>query len=1853
MAGHAVSLTCLISTMFVLMVAGQHAVMDVGNPFDSFQDSFHGLTGSHSSSDTVDAQSNRTAPTSNGGKGVFGGTSVVLGFGSECSLERQCNVLLGLACTSNGARVSRCACAPSTPVYVDEGGVQKCVRPKELYEACVSNQECSFKNPNVRCVNFLCKCSQPFQLSPGRLCLLPSGPAGNIFPTAISVMLVLALLVAAGGYAYQKMLRERERSSSLSTKAGLSLQADTSSASSTARMLGGRWAWGRRCEYREGECNVLEDTDEPRRLRTQSEISLPRHPPRYISHKGSSRRVTGLSTLHECCSNAERSSSLSGNDRVSKDEPEKSDTPLLLHRTPEKRDLVCQQKREIEAKPERSVHSSSSPIHVLLPEDEQMRRILSDDQEIVVTVETGKGRHHLVTTPSLPPVFSLPRREPPPSESTMTDDSFMKDLKRRRGRLRGRHSAELPTAVTTSTLRTTSAGVTTTLPSDAGMLAAVHTTQQVNGPPAMRGVFGLSAPVRGFPASTEPAKQQTLTTEPVPTPASEMTANAVGSNVEEKANAPTQTSTTQSTPDRRPRNYESGYRSMRGTYDTIESRSSVVPVTNTLPSLGIRLQSAERNGQNSKGSDAEQGTVSMKTVLGATVLHSSTKDEGQKQVCVLDDLDILAACAKSAEKAHMAKQKTEPQTGPSCSRVTESPPTACPKTDIVAELHPSEAKNYIEKSDQSHRDRSTPVTSAIVNGSLTSCTAARPSPTGQFLCSEKWDSVRSEENIAQVAEIASQLLLGMAELHVEKARASSLDANVNRCLHCVPRIEAVTPSRSCGAARPSPVILCFNEERTEPTVEKHVDVITSDVKHDAKLGKHRLPTKFNYSSSDEPRDCASEDYVSEKARTSNSNAAAPIGVLKPSKAISRAAKAAAGQFKPREVAWPSLVEIINTSSEMWPRVKFASASPSPPAYGLNQEVADDAKLSSHGTSQKTPQQGTHSVLEDRHASAFNGGADATEKELKFDATREPGEGTVEMRNNSPSFAEAAGLRRTWRRRASASSVFSETTPSLSFQKPYQELMAKISQHPVHFTERPFVDVLASMESEFTSIVKDEQRVELPDEKEKTPSEPPKLPDTGGHPGSDTDDGNLDETALRSFLADDEENYFEADTASDEAVETCTSADSAKLPSRRCPPSSGPAMKMTVTTTTATATTLESEGASKPRALLDHSASDKDLMPPSKSLSLAIGSSNTSCNTSNRPSNPDELRSSEQTVAAVAEAATCKTVNGVDPSTELQVTATSVVRSENLQLPTSLRSDICAQTQLPVPGTSVRLSLSNHQSRVATDRPWIEEVEKVATLGNEHYIHQHAALQRASNSATRLDETQCVLFHAENPKQLTMSVKSQQPAPGSVNTLSSVLTQSSHELIQGALNYPVAPSLSTDIERHESQATSFEPPKLKVLTARKVPDGDIKRVLTIRLSKASNVPPLRELCSQVLPPAEAPAEKYAAPAGRNDKTPSCSSCARLETSPTATASPYEPPSKKKGPKARLSLDALSDKTAIAALEEEGASSETRPQLRRRGRSQSVVITGVSHEWSDQRPSPTEEANAAAVTRNAKVPIRSIGPPASQNIVVLPDSSVAIRLPEGARSTDLWAPASSTSLRRGSAATGLVIRNRHLQLASALEDPSFESIYNAILQAAPPPAENALQASGPGDVPCRPARRASSSSRAVSFDNMPTVVPLEPPPEPFVERDVSKTAVDAEPAATPPPFHRPRRRSSLCRSSSGSLLQEVTESADLSALLASRRPSCLLPPFLVESGATRDDAASSAKEEAGPDATLNGGAAAPTEEQRSPLASPFYSFEDTMSELSSVDANNLSLSGSFPESQRNEGVGPCDQNRGSSA
>lgn len=114
-------------------------------------------------------------------------------------------MLLGIAFISNDKSAPKCACASPTPIYIDQNGVNKCVRANSLNEACVRNQECCFDNTNVQCINS--SCLHPFELAAARHDRLPSSRESHTFAIVLSVMLALDLLLLPARYAYQRSLR--------------------------------------------------------------------------------------------------------------------------------------------------------------------------------------------------------------------------------------------------------------------------------------------------------------------------------------------------------------------------------------------------------------------------------------------------------------------------------------------------------------------------------------------------------------------------------------------------------------------------------------------------------------------------------------------------------------------------------------------------------------------------------------------------------------------------------------------------------------------------------------------------------------------------------------------------------------------------------------------------------------------------------------------------------------------------------------------------------------------------------------------------------------------------------------------------------------------------------------------------------------------------------------------------------------------------------------------------------------------------------------------------------------------------------------------------------------------------------------------------------------------------------------------------------------------------------------------------------------------------------------------------------------------------------------------------------------
>ncbi|KAK8783843.1 hypothetical protein V5799_009793 [Amblyomma americanum] len=701
---------------------------------------------------------------------------------------------------------------------------------------------------------------------------------------------------------------------------------------------------------------------------------------------------------------------------------------------------------------------------------------------------------------------------------------------------------------------------------------------------------------------------------------------------------------------------------------------------------------------------------------------------------------------------------------------------------------------------------------------------------------------------------------------------------------------------------------------------------------------------------------------------------------------------------------------------------------------------------------------------------------------------------------------------------------SETTPPLTMQKPYQEYMAKQLQPPVHFAERPFADILASLESDMTSLRKDDDDDKDDVQSGKAVNKSPldSVAQSSTQSGMN-DDNNLDEAAINTSSKERSDSGTAA--ASSDVVEMSGSGKPNAAVSSKVSNDSSEASREVA------------------RALLTFCDSDEGSVQPSESTSLSFLSSNSSCNVLHRLTDLVDLPRLERSVA------THETGDGVVLSMPPRVTSSSAVQTENSWQPS--RSERGAQAHLLPPGRAGLPQLRKARrrdtaARVATDRPWTEDVKKVVMLGNKHYLRQHAARYPVAKSATTFDETQYLLLQIDDQAQPVDSAASRAflEAPCSMS-LSGELTRGSCESTLEALLRRSTVSSLKDIGR--SDDNNFEPLKLSELILLQHPAVGLTAV-----DFAIAWPPLRAApahAEHIGGELQIPAESKEAAAGLKD----------------------EPAVEKRQHKA------AAEPFSVAHEEVH----RRRPSL-----TKSAAKLGVPENRPERERALAKKG--AAATRAVEPTVHFAGPLFSQAAVVFSDRSVAIRLPGSVL------PA--TTLPRVGAA---IPRSRQLLLARTLEEPSFESIYNAILQ--PPP--QALDPSAPGDVPCS---RATSSSRAVSFDDSLTVVPLEP--------FASAEAADMESPA-PSPLHwrqlRARRRSSLCRSLSGSRLH-AAESADTARKMRSPRlPSCAASPVPRGSGASRRD------------------------------MSPFYSFEDTGSELSFPppdSTSNFRWSGSGPNSQR---------------
>ncbi|XP_065283081.1 platelet binding protein GspB-like isoform X1 [Dermacentor albipictus] len=1772
------------------------------------------------------------------------GTALPLGFGSDCSHERQCNALLGLACISNENGPPMCACASSAPVYINEGGVQKCVRAKNLNEACVSNQECSFDNPNVQCINSFCNCSHPFQLTAARHCLLPSNQGGDIFTIALSVMLALALLLLVAGYAYQKMVRERAgSSSSTSTSSGSrrskrkrKRDADVSTTSSTAciltkdRPLPDVDSEG---EYSAGDEEGSEEHGESRRqarvvqhgsyLREHSLVP-PRHPPLYISQQAAKgRKVAGLPTVQETeSSSSEGDEQLHSSSSSVADKPERDSRATPLYRTCKGRHLpiLAERKTGLELRYDEPDCSSSSPMHMLRPKDEQMQRILGK-QQVVVTIETHE-RRSLGTAPSPPPIVSLRRRELPLSEST--DDSFMKDLKRRLS-LKARFSDDLcgltpvmrsasaePIRVAAGAVQCDAAQGT---PAEAGPQKAetVAKAQRDAEPPTAGVTFGTSVPVHGFTVSTKPAKKQIADIEHRDKGPEKAIEKAAATDNTSKLGQEHRTENSQpplqladkrdhfsTMPDRSSLN--------AGAHNAKRRRASSPPV---LKSSGIEGRTEPNKTKTvllppAARADKVEGNVTRQSRVPVTVAAAGTNFEKKGNEVKMQCPEPNTASVLTELDA--AKQLSEN------SNVNKRPAQPVPKGTNACMSSPEIA------------DCKTPSQKERLKDELVDAGAGK-------LQQKQSDHLNIEE-VGELARLLSRLIrkheyfehTSSAEDSANSAPQRPLKSKRDRAKHS--RSTYGGMKKGCRATEPT------EGSSVGTSLQHFAEVIIGKVNQQSVTQKSGLPVqpdvsmaKLSLEPTTQHKLLSMEAFVRKTAQPE-----APELI----EAVSGKNLANMKQNTPLQADRPSLNQSTeSTISEMKSQEEITPAEQSSLQTTVTESSADDAKYGSDRIGGRTPKPIPVSVPQDYRGWVPIGAAYAAQRPPKSGASGGLTElvgNTSGVRDISMTFSDGGGIQSVLRKKPSVSSTLSETTPSLSAQNPYQEYMAKQLQPVVHFAERPFAEVLASMESEITSMFKDDATtgVQGP-EKGRDKSSPSSAPQCSTQ--STMNDEKLDETAIESSSKGASETDSSKAVASGDLAET-----SGRVASTAAPPVGKiPVSSKAVTTSTSN----ESDEASKeaPRALPTFCDSDEGAVPPSESMSLSFVSSNSSCNAVHRLTDLVDL----QRLQHSATAATHETGDGgvVLGMPLPRLTSSSAAQMESSRQPASSLTECGAQALLLTEpaGRSGWPQLRKTRRRdvghrVSTDRPWTEDVKKVVMLGNKHYLQQHAGRRPIAKSATTFDETQCVLFKIEDhvlPDTTASPVA--HDAPHSMS-MSGELNRESCESTLELLFRRCTFSSAREVDTLASEDNNFEQPlSLSDLILLQHPEVGLRNFIVVDVSKTADAPSLTALSSAAATPAEGGAERQGVVL---EAQPEDKQAPDLITNHKSRAN--EPMSEE----TRLTAAAVGiwrepflAATVAGSKDSDALRKPQRPSLTK------SAAEATDHERRLEQESAGAAAEAAAA-RATEPKVRFAPPLASRHVVFLPDCAAAIRLPGGViRSVRPGQQAFSTASPQGRGAIRADHRSRQLLLATALDEPCFESIYNAILQQ-PPQVTAALEPIVPGEVPS-PAR----ATRAVSFDDsLTTVVHLEPPPE-SLTYDVADATAGSEPEA-PSQWRKARRQSSLCRFLSGSRLQAPPGSPGIEgakvACGTARKTIRFggpgqLAPALARPGAAKD---------AGAEGTFPAGGGSGRRDTPTPLMSTFYSFEDTGSELSFLpESSNFDKSGSAAASQRRDDHKHCDE------
>ncbi|KAH6920889.1 hypothetical protein HPB50_028124 [Hyalomma asiaticum] len=436
-------------------------------------------------------------------------------------------------------------------------------------------------------------------------------------------------------------------------------------------------------------------------------------------------------------------------------------------------------------------------------------------------------------------------------------------------------------------------------------------------------------------------------------------------------------------------------------------------------------------------------------------------------------------------------------------------------------------------------------------------------------------------------------------------------------------------------------------------------------------------------------------------------------------------------------------------------------------------------------------------------------------------------------------------------------------------------------------------------------------------------------------------------------------------------------------------------KMKATSTDSDDTSLETA-----RALLVFSDSNEGTIPPSRSMSISFVSSSSSSDPAHRVTDLAHLPSLQNNVSA----ANNDTGDG-SVVLNLPRLISSATQTDSSRLQASSLTERGTQAQeLPEwPCHSgwphlLKAPRSDIGPRGTTDRPWTEDIRNVVMQGNKNYLHQHARRRYLAKSATNLDETQCVLFKLDEELQPDATSSSVAPEIIWTTSMSSEFTRegcvSTQELRRDTV------SSARDVRTVASDSTFEQPLKLTQLILLQHPEVGLRGFFPINLPGATN--------------AQDGGERHG-----------------ISLDPNTVLEPA------------LELNSVLEDSAAGLIGEKTCT--TNPSLKVADRECQLEPKG-----EDRKKDTAEPAVGRVTESNVPVP----APQNSQPVIFLPNCSVAIRLPGGSiRTVHQGQPAFSCASPQIRAVIRLGQRSRQVVPATAQDQPTFESVYNSILQ--PPP------------------------------------------------------------------------------------------------------------------------------------------------------------------------------------------------------